>query len=291
MPTSQEQQNTVLPPPGQQDTGSTEILTGKHGKNHPRKPSGKENSRSFSQFLIFLMMIVSFGIIGTFPLARFIAPPDPAEVSATATAIALSKPTPTPTPVLFEPGECVSTPANTTYTPKSDPPKQLDEKAQAVWQQANRKVSDYENAQACVAGFIMAYETIDYKHLEKIEDATKMMSVGGKMRFYGKAPGVDPDKRTQAESLGLYQSRKVTATPAPERPVLKDSRFTDGQLHIWLSVKYSLSTTYEGQTTQQTKTRVLLLVSSAPNPQTGGTGWQVSEWRETDAIYTEPNPL
>ncbi len=177
-----------------------------------------------------------------------------------------------------------STPQNTTT--KSIP---------AEWRQTGRGVTDFENAQACAAAFVNAFQTYTASNPKTLVAGIYMLSSGAKQRFYGTLPQSHENPRMSQQRQAEIQKQRAKQVAQASLPSLLHAlQIKDKTLLVWFVVPYQLSIQDASGSMLTKKAAFTVLVVSTPVrtiPQGQGTGWQVSDWRTTNTLFAPPSPL
>ncbi|GCF06783.1 hypothetical protein [Dictyobacter arantiisoli] len=228
------------------------------------------------KFLYPLLLIVCLAGIGAIPIASFLLP----TVSITGQGNSASQPT-----VHYPEGQCTADPKDITYLKAANLPNTATQDTTtlpAEWNKANRTQQDLANAQACAGAFVENYNSFDYRNLQTLEAAIPMLSSAAKYRFYKGSSNVGASIRTDASWQTKIQQRKlIEVAQIQNRPALSNSEFDNNTLYITMVVPYKLVQQIDGQTTVQDSSETVLLKSIAPDSQNKGTGWQITDYRES----------
>jgi hypothetical protein len=133
----------------------------------------------------------------------------------------------------------------------------------------------------------MAYQTFNATNPQTFETCVYMLTDGGKQRFYGSAPN-PPDKHMLSMWRASVQQQQVQQVAQVSEPGFMAAQDTT-RLVVWMLISYRLSISVEGSQFVVEKAQMTVLLMAVPGSGKG-TGWQVSQWQDSNVLF-KPSAL
>ena len=224
----------------------------------------------YKKTVMLLILIFCVGCLGSMPVSAYLLP-------------SFQQPIVKVPPKTYQDGQCNATEKTVVYQPtRVSQGKKAPIKLPAAWSHAKRGQQDFVNAQLCAAAFVDTYQSFDYRNLNTLQSAVFMLSSAAQKRFYEGSGKVRASQRLNSQWRGKIQLHKVVQVAQATPPTMLVSEYTGGTLYVTFDVPYQLTTHMDGKATTKNYHDIVLLKSVTPDTHLKGTGWQISDNRDSN---------